>query len=527
MSGMDDSRVTTRARWLLVLGVVLVLAAAAAGVLWVRRSTSTAGSPSVPVTVVLQAADDAGTDSFVPVPAGRPVAVTHPHPSSGTAITATVEPDTGVRLVAGTTDHLYAAGRPGNPELYGGSGSLSACDPAAIAAFLAAHPDKAAAWAQVRGIEPADIAGYLGTLTPVVLLHDTLVTNHGFAGGVATAFTAVLQAGTAVLVDPTGLPVVRCACGNPLTAPPAVDLSAATQQGTRWDGYDPAQTVVVTSGPAATQLVVVDAATGQDLTLTVGPAPAATSTAPTTDSTPAAASTACVLDLTWPLSAPGWIDPLDSGFTCQQMTDQWRRNEQWTGVRGGTLALVTFDDGWYCTGVHWDPTAAPTNAVGGCDLNGQRFTVYQGEPGQRAPSSTAPSSTAPSTARSTVGSSTGASGAATTGVDEVFITPSQNIVCARRDGQFACTVKQYDFDLGDERCPGALGPLAQLDATGFSQVSSCRGDFFDGITLPDPTPYGTTLTLDQIRCDVEESGVTCTNQDGHGFTMSRAGVPPF
>src|SRR5689334_12305849 len=132
MSGMDDSRVTTRARWLLVLGVVLVVAAAAAGVLWVRRSTSTAGSPSVPVTVVLQAADDAGTDSFVPVPAGRPVAVTHPHPSSGTAITATVEPDTGVRLVAGTTDHLYAAGRPGNPELYGGSGSLSACDPAAI-----------------------------------------------------------------------------------------------------------------------------------------------------------------------------------------------------------------------------------------------------------------------------------------------------------------------------------------------------------------------------------------------------------
>ena len=35
---------------------------------------------------------------------------------------------------------------------------LSACDPAAIAAFLAAHPDKAAAWAQVRGIEPADVA---------------------------------------------------------------------------------------------------------------------------------------------------------------------------------------------------------------------------------------------------------------------------------------------------------------------------------------------------------------------------------
>ena len=299
-------------------------------------------------------------------------------------MTATVDPDTGARTVAGTTGRLYAGSTPGNQELYGGSGRLSACDPAAIAEFLADHPDKAAAWAGVRGIESDAIAGYLDTLTPVLLLHDTLVTNHGFAGGVATPIVSVLQAGTAVLVDPTGLPVVRCACGNPLTAPPAVDLSTATLQGARWDEFDLGRTLVVTGGAAVSQLVVVDVSTGDDLTLSVGaPAAPATTSSPPAVATTTAEGSACVLDLAWPEAAPGWIEPLDSTFTCQEMIDQWRRNEQWPGERGGTMMVVDFGDGWYCTGVHWDPNGPPTNAVGDCDLNGRRFNVYQGEPGQR------------------------------------------------------------------------------------------------------------------------------------------------
>jgi hypothetical protein len=38
-------------------------------------------------------------------------------------------------------------------------------------------------------------------------------------GGTAVAFQSILQAGTAVLVDSTGRPVVRCRCGNPLAEP--------------------------------------------------------------------------------------------------------------------------------------------------------------------------------------------------------------------------------------------------------------------------------------------------------------------
>lgn len=51
---------------------------------------------------------------------------------------------------------------------------------------------------------------------------DTRVTNHGFADGRATEIQSILQAGTAVFVDDTGLPVVKCSCGNPLGRPAAL-----------------------------------------------------------------------------------------------------------------------------------------------------------------------------------------------------------------------------------------------------------------------------------------------------------------
>ena len=77
------------------------------------------------------------------------------------------------------------------------------------------------AWAEVLGIPPniRAVARYIRKLKPVTLTRDTQVTNHSFEGGRAVAFQAILQAGTAVLVDKYGEPVVRCRCGNPLTTP--------------------------------------------------------------------------------------------------------------------------------------------------------------------------------------------------------------------------------------------------------------------------------------------------------------------
>src|SRR3954451_24161950 len=54
---------------------------------------------------------------------------------------------------------------------------------------------------------PAGVA--LEPVATVVLRSDTYVTNHGWNAGHVTAWPAVLQAGTAVLVDRHGNPVTR------------------------------------------------------------------------------------------------------------------------------------------------------------------------------------------------------------------------------------------------------------------------------------------------------------------------------
>ncbi len=63
------------------------------------------------------------------------------------------------------------------------------------------------------------VARYIRKLKPVTLTRDTRVTNHSFVDGRAVGFQAILQAGTAVLVDENGEPVARCRCGNPLLEP--------------------------------------------------------------------------------------------------------------------------------------------------------------------------------------------------------------------------------------------------------------------------------------------------------------------
>ncbi|MBI4260213.1 MAG: LCCL domain protein, partial [Actinobacteria bacterium] len=84
----------------------------------------------------------------------------------------------------------------------------------------------------------------------------------------AVAFQAVLQKGSAVLVDTDGFLRVRCASGSPLLPPESLD--APTYSDTRWEGFDPSNLV---APPAPS--------TGQP-TGTVHP----TSTVPPTEQTP-------------------------------------------------------------------------------------------------------------------------------------------------------------------------------------------------------------------------------------------------
>ncbi|GAA3114637.1 hypothetical protein GCM10020254_71410 [Streptomyces goshikiensis] len=113
---------------------------------------------------------------------------------------------------------------------------------------LSAQPSKNGAFAQALGIRPETVPGYLRSLTPVQLALDTRVTNHGYRGGKSTEYQAVLQAGTAVMVDDRGVPRVRCACGNPL-GPPVPLTANPERHGRPWSSYQPAKAVAI--APAA------------------------------------------------------------------------------------------------------------------------------------------------------------------------------------------------------------------------------------------------------------------------------------
>jgi uncharacterized protein DUF6777 len=104
---------------------------------------------------------------------------------------------------------------------FGGTGSDLVCDRELLIRSLHARPDRLREWARVLKVNPTPeaVAAYIRKLRPVTLTRDTRVTNHNFVGGRAEPYQAILQAGTAVLVDEFGKPVARCRCGNPLLEP--------------------------------------------------------------------------------------------------------------------------------------------------------------------------------------------------------------------------------------------------------------------------------------------------------------------
>ncbi|MEU9700631.1 DUF6777 domain-containing protein [Streptomyces sp. NPDC047981] len=191
----------------------------------------------------------------------QPVAARGPDPFTGSTATAgtpsrptTTPPDTPASPAPPQTVREVTGSTPG---LYGGTRSEASCDVEQQVAFFAEDRAKARAFAEAAGLPETSLAGWLRGLTPVVLRADTRVTNHGYRDGAPTAFQSVLQAGTAVLVDQYGTPRVRCACGNPLRSPVAVQ--GATHKGRPWGGYHPDRVVVITpTTTVVTSLVIVN-----------------------------------------------------------------------------------------------------------------------------------------------------------------------------------------------------------------------------------------------------------------------------
>jgi hypothetical protein len=177
----------------------------------------------------------------------------------GTAVNPFLE---GVGQDVSQTPPPKAAGqvRGDTAGLYGGTRRGTSCDAAKLVAFLQTHPEKGAAWAGVLKLTLQQIPSFVSQLTPLILRADTRVTNHGFEDGRVTSFSSILQAGTAVLVDKQGVPVVKCFCGNPLTPPRPV---AHSYQGKAWPGFDAQKVIIIKPAPAPVKSFTVVDHTGK------------------------------------------------------------------------------------------------------------------------------------------------------------------------------------------------------------------------------------------------------------------------
>jgi hypothetical protein len=231
------------------LAIVAVLAAVITAVA-VTGGSETPDGPSA-AEVVLAPVTSVGNDPFTQ-PVTPPVVELQRAGLGGLDVPAGQTPTVSLPALKlpETTPGQVPAVTGNAPGLYGGTNLLSVCDVRKMVDFLKANADKAKAWAEVLGIEVDAIDTYVAGLTDVILQADTRVTNHGFREGAAKALNAVLQKGTAVLVDRFGVPKVRCKCGNPLkqAKPLAKQVKVS---GTAWPGFalDTAVSIVAGSEP--------------------------------------------------------------------------------------------------------------------------------------------------------------------------------------------------------------------------------------------------------------------------------------
>jgi hypothetical protein len=196
--------------------------------------------------IMLQPKDSTGTNTFTPSVAAPPPANTAPN-----ATTAPTPSQNGLTTAKGDA-----------PGLYAGQRDVPSCKADQLVGFLQANPSKARAWASAIQIDASQIKDFVATLTPALLRVDTRVTDFQFgSNGKPLPKQTVLQAGTAVMLDRTAFPRVRCQSGDPLAEPRAV-TSTPNYTGTRWGGFSPTTIVVVTPTPQPVAIILIDVTTG-------------------------------------------------------------------------------------------------------------------------------------------------------------------------------------------------------------------------------------------------------------------------
>jgi hypothetical protein len=156
------------------------------------------------------------------------------------------------------------------PQLYGGRMGDSPCDAGLLGRLLDRDSDVARAWAVAVGIDVDSVHDFVDKLVPVDLLDDVQVSDWRLVDGRGVAFQEVLQRGTELLVDPFGLPRVRCVSGDPLGLPDKVQRSARFV-GERWESFRPATVIVIVpAAKALPTLVLLETTSGQPFGRPVG-----------------------------------------------------------------------------------------------------------------------------------------------------------------------------------------------------------------------------------------------------------------
>jgi hypothetical protein len=329
----------SRPRWLIptAIAVAVILLIGAVVVLTGDDDNNDASSTTQTTTaatgeIFLQPIGDNGPDPF-----GASVAAATPKSTIPPVRPSTPGTTTGGGAVAITS---VSGGTPG---LYGGTLNQQSCDKEKMIDYLEANPAKAAAWAGAQGITVANLRLYIDSLTSVLLRSDTRVTNHGYLDGRATPYQAVLQAGTAVLVDNQGVPRARCACGNPLTPPQPVPTTP-TYTGSPWTGFNPASITVINKSTTIIKIItIIDVRTGERFGRPVGPNAGPDVTPGTTPRTTPPITPATTPYTTPPATFPPYTNPpltsppttagpsgvftlVDSSHTVAELPNAWTVN---------------------------------------------------------------------------------------------------------------------------------------------------------------------------------------------------------
>jgi hypothetical protein len=114
---------------------------------------------------------------------------------------------------------------------------------------------------------------------------------------------------------------------------------------------------------------------------------------------------------------------------------------------------------------------------------------------------------------------------------ERFVSPSRNIGCIGTNAFVRCDIAQTRATPPPRpaSCRLDWGTAFEVERRGRGH-GLCAGD----TALPSPGQrvrvlrYGTTIRLGNgLRCTSRRTGLTCLNQPGHGFFLSRGGIRVF